>query len=233
MTKSIRMEADWSHMTERILNLTLEIIYLLTGESFPPAKSGDYLTIRIPPPQILKSTRDNDQKILEVTQKMVGLLTRESGNLSGSKANVKKEIKEESHESDVLEESELPKHKNLYQDTIVKSSNYRNPPEKYLHPQNSWDSTQKGHNYRKYYQNGNLRDYNIVIKEEYIEEDEKYTVMEEFSAGYKDLYKDIVMEPPSKRNPPDRCPRPLYSWDSTQEDLTIPHHHQVGGVEGT
>ncbi|KAM5141442.1 uncharacterized protein ACMZJ9_015202 [Mantella aurantiaca] len=31
------------------------------------------------------------------------------------------------------------------------------------------------------------------------------------------------------RNPPERCPRPLYSWDSTQEDLTIPHHHQVDG----
>ncbi|KAM5127332.1 uncharacterized protein ACMZJ9_020768, partial [Mantella aurantiaca] len=27
-------------------------------------------------------------------------------------------------------------------------------------------------------------------------------------------------------NPPERCPRPLYSRDSTQEDLTIPHHHQ-------
>ncbi|KAM5127463.1 uncharacterized protein ACMZJ9_020602 [Mantella aurantiaca] len=30
----------------------------------------------------------------------------------------------------------------------------------------------------------------------------------------------------SNRNPPERCPRPLYSRDSTQEDLTIPHHHQ-------
>ncbi|KAM5141468.1 uncharacterized protein ACMZJ9_015232 [Mantella aurantiaca] len=27
-------------------------------------------------------------------------------------------------------------------------------------------------------------------------------------------------------NPPERCPHPLYSRDSTQEDLTIPHHHQ-------
>ncbi|KAM5140310.1 uncharacterized protein ACMZJ9_014126 [Mantella aurantiaca] len=27
-------------------------------------------------------------------------------------------------------------------------------------------------------------------------------------------------------NPPERCPRPLNSRDSTQEDLTIPHHHQ-------
>ena len=28
----MRMEEDQSHMTEKILNLTLEIIYLLTGE---------------------------------------------------------------------------------------------------------------------------------------------------------------------------------------------------------
>ena len=28
----MRMEEDRSHMTEKILNLTLEIIYLLTGE---------------------------------------------------------------------------------------------------------------------------------------------------------------------------------------------------------
>ncbi|KAM5141398.1 uncharacterized protein ACMZJ9_015148 [Mantella aurantiaca] len=30
----------------------------------------------------------------------------------------------------------------------------------------------------------------------------------------------------SNRKPPERCPHPLYSRDSTQEDLTIPHHHQ-------
>ncbi|PIO13517.1 hypothetical protein AB205_0007690 [Aquarana catesbeiana] len=30
----------------------------------------------------------------------------------------------------------------------------------------------------------------------------------------------------SNGNPPERCPRPLYSQDSTQEDHTIPHHHQ-------
>ncbi|PIO14429.1 hypothetical protein AB205_0113120, partial [Aquarana catesbeiana] len=52
------------------------------------------------------------------------------------------------------------------------------------------------------------------------EEDEQYGVMEEFSDGYKNM-----MEPPGK-NPPERCPRPLYSRDSTQEGHTIPHHHQ-------
>ncbi|CAI9546199.1 unnamed protein product [Staurois parvus] len=34
---------------------------------------------------------------------------------------------------------------------------------------------------------------------------------------------DPVMGPP-----PERCPRPLYSRDSTQEGHTIPHHHQSG-----
>ncbi|CAI9597124.1 unnamed protein product, partial [Staurois parvus] len=31
-------------------------------------------------------------------------------------------------------------------------------------------------------------------------------------------------------NPPERCPRPLYSRDSTQEGHTIPHHHQSGNL---
>ncbi|KAM5140584.1 uncharacterized protein ACMZJ9_014459 [Mantella aurantiaca] len=30
-------------------------------------------------------------------------------------------------------------------------------------------------------------------------------------------------------NPPERCPRPLYSWDSTQEDQEIPQEDQVDG----
>ncbi|XP_077346278.1 uncharacterized protein LOC143989874 isoform X2 [Lithobates pipiens] len=49
--------------------------------------------------------------------------------------------------------------------------------------------------------------------------------MEEFSEGHKG-----VMEPPNTRNPPERYPRPLYSRDSTQEDHTIPHHHQSGNL---
>ncbi|CAI9562127.1 unnamed protein product [Staurois parvus] len=58
----------------------------------------------------------------------------------------------------------------------------------------------------------------------------------QYLEGHKDLYKDVMMDnqPPltspdgsSHGNPPERCPRPLYSRDSTQEGHTIPHHHQV------
>ncbi|XP_073450835.1 uncharacterized protein [Aquarana catesbeiana] len=144
----MRMEEDRSHMTEKILNLTLEIIYLLTGERSPLVKSGDHMTIKVPPCDSLKPERHNMQKILEVTKKMMELLTGESENLS---------------------------------------------------------------------------DYNIVIKEEYEDEDEEYGVMEDFSEGHKDM-----MASPNTRNPPERCPRPLYSRESKQEDHTIPHHHQSG-----
>ncbi|PIO33988.1 hypothetical protein AB205_0101660, partial [Aquarana catesbeiana] len=142
----MRMEEDRSHMTEKILNLTLEIIYLLTGESFPPMKSGDHMTITVPLRHSLLLKKNSKQKLLEVTKKMMELLTGESGILG---------------------------------------------------------------------------DENIVIKEEYKEEDEEYGVMKKFSEGHKDM-----IEPPSTRNPPERCPRPLYSKASTQEGHTFSHHYK-------
>ncbi|XP_073467837.1 uncharacterized protein [Aquarana catesbeiana] len=146
----------------------------------------------------------------------------QSGNLRDPKVEVKEEIKEEDDEDGVMEEF-LKEHKDLYQDTMVESSSYRNPPERCPRPLYSRDSTQEGHTIPHHHQSGNLGDDNIDVKEEYKEEDEEYGVMEEFSEGHKDM-----MEPPNTRNPPERCPHPLYSRDSTQEDHTIPHCYKSG-----
>ncbi|PIO09583.1 hypothetical protein AB205_0188610, partial [Aquarana catesbeiana] len=154
----------------------------------------------------------------------------QSGNLRDSKAEVKEEIKEEDDEDGVMEESEvLTEHKDLYQDTKVETSSYRNPPERCPRPLYSRDSTEEGHTI-PYHQSGIPRDNNIAVKEQYKEEDEEYGVTMQLSEGLKDLYKDNTMGPSSNRNPPERCPRPLYSWDSTQEGHTIPHHHQSGNL---
>ncbi|PIO15732.1 hypothetical protein AB205_0130700, partial [Aquarana catesbeiana] len=148
----------------------------------------------------------------------------QSGNLRDSKVEVKEEIKKEDDEDGVMEESEFLKaRKDLYQDTMVGTSNYRNPPKRCPRTLYSRDPTQEGHTIPHHHQSGNLGDDNIVVKEEYKEEDEEYGVMEEFSEEHKNM-----MEPPNTRNPPERSPQSLYSWDSTQEDHTIPHHYKSG-----
>ncbi|XP_018428366.1 PREDICTED: gastrula zinc finger protein XlCGF53.1-like [Nanorana parkeri] len=77
----MKMDMHQAQMTERILNLTLEIIYLLTGGSFPLLKSGDHVTITVPPCDSLKPERPDMEKVLEVTKKMMELLT---GEVSGA-----------------------------------------------------------------------------------------------------------------------------------------------------
>ncbi|XP_077322158.1 uncharacterized protein LOC143955909 [Lithobates pipiens] len=139
------------------------------------------------------------------------------GNLGDDNIFVKEEYKEEDEEYGVMEEFSEG-HKDM-----MEPPNTRNPPERCPRPLYSRDSTQEGHTIPHHHQIGNLGDDNIFVKEEYKEEDEEYGVMEEFSEGHKDM-----MEPPNTRNPPERCPRPLYSRDSTQEDHTIPHCYKSG-----
>ncbi|XP_040292179.1 oocyte zinc finger protein XlCOF7.1-like [Bufo bufo] len=84
---------DRGQIPERILNLTLEIIYLLTGEDYIVVKkssdqSGDSKTssdfssgtqspIAVHPPHSLIHEKNNEQKILELTNKIIELLTGE------------------------------------------------------------------------------------------------------------------------------------------------------------
>ncbi|XP_073450717.1 uncharacterized protein [Aquarana catesbeiana] len=129
---------------------------------------------------------------------------------------VKEEYKEEDEEYGVME-----KLSDIHKD-MIEPPHTRNPQERCPRPLYSWVSTQEDHNYTKHGQSGNIRDYTIVVKEEYKEEDAEYGMLKKLSEGQN----DDMMDPPNTRNPPERCPRPLYSWDSTQEGHTIPHHHQ-------
>ncbi|XP_066451498.1 gastrula zinc finger protein XlCGF66.1-like [Eleutherodactylus coqui] len=62
----------------------------------------------------------------------------------------------------------------------------------------------------------------------------------EYLEGHKDLYKEIMMEDQqhltspdgsSQRNPPERCPSPLYSQDCPEEEEHVPLYHQVDEAE--
>ncbi|XP_073467413.1 uncharacterized protein [Aquarana catesbeiana] len=230
MMAPMRMEEDRSHITEKILNLTLEIIYLLTGERFPLVKSGDHMTITVPPCDSIKPERHNMQKILEVTKKMMELLTGE----------VPTRCQDVTVYFSMEEWEYLEGHKDLYKDVMMDNqppltspdgSSNGNPPERCPRPLYSRDSTQEDHTIPHHHQSGNLRDSKVEVKEEVKEEDDEDGVMEEseYLKEHKDLYQDSMVES-SYRNPPERCPRPLYSRDSIQEDHTIPHHHQSGNL---
>ncbi|KAM3940134.1 oocyte zinc finger protein XlCOF29-like [Leptodactylus fuscus] len=86
------MERDRNKMAESLLNLTLEIIYQLTGEDYTVVKKtssgrcqapvyegygGTLSPILGPPPHPLIQEEINGQKILELTHKMLELLTGE------------------------------------------------------------------------------------------------------------------------------------------------------------
>ncbi|XP_068112373.1 gastrula zinc finger protein XlCGF48.2-like [Hyperolius riggenbachi] len=151
MTASVRMEENWCHMTERVLNLTLEIIYLLTGEEYEVVKkmSGDLMTpssLLHGPSHFLVPNRNNEKNILKIIHKMTELLTGEEGQYSGGRNDLC---------MDVMMENQSPD-----------GSSNRNPAESYTGPLCSWDCTQEDHTIQHHYQNEGHVELTVKVKAE-------------------------------------------------------------------
>ncbi|XP_068112323.1 oocyte zinc finger protein XlCOF8.4-like [Hyperolius riggenbachi] len=164
----MRMKEYQGHMTERILNLTLEIICLVTGESLLPVSCGDHVTFMVPLSHSLTLERSSEKKILKVIHKMIELLTGE--------------VPIRYHDISVyfsMEEWQYLKgHKDLYKDDKMEDQSplsspagpsTRNPAERYTGPLYSQDCTQEDHTIPQHYQEEILNN----VKEEDIPGDQK------------------------------------------------------------
>ncbi|KAM5141846.1 uncharacterized protein ACMZJ9_015600 [Mantella aurantiaca] len=67
------------------------------------------------------------------------------------------------------------------------------------------------------------------VKVEHTNEEEEECVKVDWTCKEEEIKSESKTDGSTKRNSRERCPRPLYSRDSAQEDLTIPLHHQVYG----
>ncbi|XP_075207837.1 uncharacterized protein LOC142312735 [Anomaloglossus baeobatrachus] len=148
MTNPTRMNKRRNVTDEKILNLTLEIIYLLTGEDYiivrktsgkcvtpssHPCISGGWSRSQSPivePPPHSLIPEYNEQKILDLTNKMIELLTGE----------VPIRCQDVTVHFSMEEWDYLEGHKDLYQDVIMEDhptlispdgSSRRNPPERF------------------------------------------------------------------------------------------------------
>ncbi|XP_069606253.1 zinc finger protein 432-like [Ranitomeya imitator] len=148
MINTLRMDRDRDKMVERLLHLTLEILFRLTGEDYTVVKKtsselcqtlvsegwGRPLSpITGPPPHPMLHEDISDQKILELTYKMIELLTGE----------IPIRYQDVSVYFSMEEWEYLEEHKDLYKDVMMEVpqpltspvlSSKRTTPERCPHP---------------------------------------------------------------------------------------------------
>ncbi|XP_072279715.1 uncharacterized protein [Pyxicephalus adspersus] len=173
------MEKEQCHMTERILNLTLEIIYLLTGENYIAFKLSEGLVAtnmrkpQIPVMECPAYSLKMKKKVQEVTSEIIELLT---GEVPIRCQDVTGCISMEEWEY-------LEGHKDLYKDIMIETrppitspdgSSDRNTPERCPSPLYSRNSTQEHHK--------TLQDYQVML--EVNQTDRRLEVREEAEDPY-------------------------------------------------
>ncbi|XP_073450314.1 uncharacterized protein [Aquarana catesbeiana] len=191
------MEKEQSHMTERILNLTLEIIYLLTGENYIAFKLSDGLVSSnlmktqspvIEPPS--NSLRQKNKKVKEVTSEIIELLTGE----------VPIRCQDVTVYFSMEEWEYLEGHQNLYKDIMMENRppltspdeiSNRNPLERCLHPLYSQDSTEEHQEIPLEDQNTNP----IIIKVKVKEEAEEMSMMGDDPCKPEEIPPEISSDP--------------------------------------
>ncbi|CAH2321019.1 oocyte zinc finger -like [Pelobates cultripes] len=110
------MNRTRSEMTEKILDFTLEFVYLVTGEDYIFMKKNEERVIngssphvsqsisrteginRMPPPHSLIPDRNHDKKILKLTNKIIHLLTGEVWEYLEGHGDLYKEVIIETHQ---------------------------------------------------------------------------------------------------------------------------------------
>ncbi|XP_040294027.1 zinc finger protein 852-like isoform X2 [Bufo bufo] len=224
-----RMDKHRNKLTKAILNFTLEIIYLLTGEDYSVTKktSGEFVVpsncsnvlggwsrtqspIMESPPHSLLNERNKRQKILKLTNKIIELLTGE----------VPVRCQDVSVYFSMEEWEYLEGHKDLYKDIIMEEhksftslDGLRNPPEQCSNLLQLPDISELNWNFPQDHQGEDLLD--IEVKEE-IEDDWQYGS--------------------SNRSAPEIYPCPLYVQNCPEGNRSIPQNYQVedltrGGVK--
>ncbi|XP_073406451.1 uncharacterized protein [Dendrobates tinctorius] len=220
------MDKDRDKMAEKILHLTLEILFRLTGEDYTVVKktSGERCQAPLsmgwrtppgePPPHHLIHKDFNDQKILELAYKIIELLTGE----------VPIRCEDVTVYFSMEEWEYLEKHKDLYQDVMLEVpqpltspdvSSMRTKPERCPRPLLPQDCKQEDPDVPQDHQGEDLTHVNTT--ETYVKGDEQCK---------EEIPEDNSPNLSSKRTTQERCPRPLLPLDCKQENLNIPQDHQ-------
>ncbi|XP_069601341.1 zinc finger protein 879-like [Ranitomeya imitator] len=220
-----RMDEDRDETTRRLFHFALEIISLLSGEDYTIVRKtpGDGVTpiihlqesggrstgpITEPPPHSLLHERN--KKILELSNKMIELL---SGEVPIRCQDVAVYLSME-------EWKYLEGHQDRYQDVMMEElrpltprdgSRRRNPPERCPRPLYPQDCPEENHNIPEDHQDEDLVDIQVEV----------IHGAQEAIAIWADQQDEFM-----RRNPPERCPRPLCPQDCPEENHNIPEDHQ-------
>ncbi|XP_073406415.1 LOW QUALITY PROTEIN: uncharacterized protein [Dendrobates tinctorius] len=185
LIESSRMDKDRDKMADRILHLTLEILFRLTGEDYTVVKKTSsercqtpvsglrephHRSISGPPPHPLIREDINDQKILKLTYKMIELLTGE----------VPIRCQDVTICFSMEEWEYLKGHKDLYKDVMMEVpqpltspvlSSKRTTPERCPRPLNPQDCKEENPNVSQDHQGKDLTHNNTA--ERYVRGDER------------------------------------------------------------